>query len=142
MLRFFNKRIHNRKGFTLIELIVVIAIMGILAVIAVPRFLDIQARAAINSDAAAAEEMINAARIVETEQFSAVDPGTALTAGADWAATVTGGDTYMVLPITPQSGGAFAVALSGDDYQVTWTPTGRITSLQTYTEGSVFTVNP
>lgn len=31
----------NRKGFTLIELILVIAILGILAVSALPRFLDI-----------------------------------------------------------------------------------------------------
>ncbi len=35
----------NRKGFTLIELILVIAILGILAVSALPKFLDLSTKA-------------------------------------------------------------------------------------------------
>lgn len=39
------KRLKSNKGFTLIEIIAVLVILGILAAVAVPRFFDLQSRA-------------------------------------------------------------------------------------------------
>ncbi len=57
---------ENQKGFTLIELIVVVAILAILAAVAVPNFIGLTARAKVATEVAAAAEVANAINIYNT----------------------------------------------------------------------------
>jgi type IV pilus assembly protein PilA len=57
---------RNRKGFTLIELMIVVAIIGILAAIAIPNFLRFQAK----SKQSEAKELLSTVYTAETAYFA------------------------------------------------------------------------
>lgn len=57
-----KKKLRNQKGFTLIEIIAVLVILGILAAVAIPKFLDLQddsRRAGARGFVAAAQSAIS-----------------------------------------------------------------------------------
>ncbi len=102
----------TQKGFTLIELMVVVIIIGVLAAIAIPRFIGAQHRARVN--AAVADVSI----IRQGLGLYHIDNGDYPATAADWAAFKTSlvdpnGDPYVTLP---KEGGTITVFTTTNKY--------------------------
>ena len=76
MLNLFKKK-NNKKGFTLVELVVVIAILGILAAIIVPQLLGFQDRAKAQADKQSGVQIRNALALLNANgEITLSDGGT------------------------------------------------------------------
>lgn len=100
MFRLINK-LKNRKGFTLIELIVVLAVLVVIAAIAVPRFLGVQEKAKESADQTTVDSIARAAELyyaqtsdstitlAELESGNYIDSFTSLQSESTTGATIT-----------------------------------------------------
>ena len=73
MLKWINKK-RNKKGFTLVELVVVIAILGILVALAVPRLTGARDNAAKNAHNSNVRMIEGAVEIYRAEHGADAEP--------------------------------------------------------------------
>ena len=104
-----KKIVRNEKGFTLIEIIAVLIILGILAAVAVPKFMDMQnearKKAAVGALAALASQatMNYSSSLLKGETYSPTAGAEDYNVG-DFAGGIAYDDTTGIITVTIGSG--------------------------------------
>ena len=112
------RRTKGEKGFTLIELMIVVAIIGILAAIAIPNFMRYQAKAKQSEAKANLGSIYTSETTYRAENDTYADSVTKL----DWAVAGTARYSYSITAATTTTFTAQATANIDSDATVdTWT---------------------